>query len=171
MVADAKAGSRDALEELAARYWDDAYRTALFVGADPDFAEDVAQEALMVAIRTLPRFNPRRRFGPWLHRIAANRAIDHSRRASKLPRPSEIEELPAGAEELADPLPLGLIAALEALPLEDRAIVVLRHLFDYRSREIAAMLGIPAGTVRRRLSTALGRVRQTLDGGVGDGQR
>jgi hypothetical protein len=61
-------------------------------------------------------------------------------------------------------LPDDLVAALGTLDPEDRAVVVLRHLFDYDSHEIARMLGVPPATVRTRLRRALGRMRPLLAG-------
>jgi DNA-directed RNA polymerase specialized sigma24 family protein len=72
-------GSRPAAEELAGRYWEEAYRTAYAVLRDPVGAEDVAQESMLAAFAALDRFRAVRPFAPWLHRITVNRAIDWQR--------------------------------------------------------------------------------------------
>jgi RNA polymerase sigma-70 factor (ECF subfamily) len=157
----ARRGCEEALEALVAEHWGGAYRVAMMVSADPDAAEDIAQEGLIAAIRGLSRFRLGRPFGPWLHRIVVNKAIDHTRRESRRPRPSpQAEDAPSPARPS---LPPDLLEALAGLSPEDRAIVVLRHLFDYRSGEIAKQLGMPAGTVRRRLAAALERMRTDLE--------
>src|SRR3954452_582222 len=60
-------------------HWGPAYRAAYLIVRDAGAAEDIAQEAFLAAIRALDRFDRRRPFGPWLHRIVVNRAIDWSR--------------------------------------------------------------------------------------------
>src|ERR687886_2926300 len=79
VVQAAQDGSLDAMEELFRRYWSGAHRAAWLVVPDAALAEDVAQEAFLSAVRSLHRLDRRRPFGPWLHRIVINRAIDHAR--------------------------------------------------------------------------------------------
>src|SRR5206468_4405696 len=95
MLRGAQAGSKADLEELFRRYWPPAYRAAYFVVHDRAAAEDIAQEAFLSALRALDRFGRRRPFGPWLHRIVVNRAIDWAR-ARALRR--ELNEVP-GSED------------------------------------------------------------------------
>ena len=79
LVRAAQGGSRDAVEELYRRHWPAAHRAAYLIVQDAAAAEDIAQEAFIAALRALDRFDRRRPFAPWLHRIVANRAIDWSR--------------------------------------------------------------------------------------------
>src|SRR5256885_4135903 len=78
-VRGAQAGSVSDLEALFRSHWPRAYRAALLVVHDAAAAEDIAQEAFLAAIRALDTFDRRRPFGPWLHRIVVNRAIDWAR--------------------------------------------------------------------------------------------
>src|SRR3954454_18951825 len=115
-------------------------------------AEAIAQEAFLAAIRNLDRFDRRRPFAPWLHRIVVNRAIDWTR-ARKLRGEVELGDyLPAPPAPERDGTALGRIADL---PPEHRAVVVLRHLLEYTPGEIAKMLDLPRGTVNSRLRRAL----------------
>jgi len=75
-VRDAQRGSAAALEQLFRSHWARAYRAALLVVGDAAAAEDIAQESFLAAVRALDHFDRRRPFGPWLHRIVVNRAID-----------------------------------------------------------------------------------------------
>ena len=67
------------MEALFRAHWGRAHRAAFLIVHDAAAAEDIAQEAFLAAIRALHRFDRRRPFGPWLHRIVVNRAIDWSR--------------------------------------------------------------------------------------------
>src|ERR671938_305868 len=78
-VHEAQRGSERALESLFRRHWPGAYRAAYLVVHDAAAAEDIAQEAFLAAVRSLDRFDRRRPFAPWLHRIVVNRAIDWTR--------------------------------------------------------------------------------------------
>ncbi len=164
LVRAAQSGSAGAFDELFARHWPRAYRAACLVCGDADAAEDVTQEAFLSAIRALDRFDRRRPFGPWLHRIVVNRAIDHTR-ARALRREVAEERAPeAVAPEPAAP-DKELLQALTALGVEQRAVVVLRHLLGYPPAEIARLLDLPRGTVNSRLRRGLDSLASELDAG------
>jgi RNA polymerase sigma-70 factor, ECF subfamily len=147
LVRDVQRGSAEALEELFRREWPRAYRAAYLVVHDAAAAEDIAQEAFLAAVRAIDRFDRRRPFGPWMHRIVVNRAIDATR-ARSLRR-----EVDAAAAETAEappdaptkPLSDDVIAAMSDLSPEHRAVVVLRFIFDYTPGEIARALDMPRG--------------------------
>src|SRR5206468_12211085 len=163
MLRCAQAGSNAYLEELLRLYWPPAYRAAYFVVHDRAAAEDIAEEAFLSALRNLDRFDRRRPFGPWLHRIVVNRAIDWSR-ARALRR--ELSEVP-GSEDF-DTGDLGTFsegvgAGLASLPPDQRAVIVLRYLFEYTPGEIADLLDLPRGTVNSRLRRGLDRLEAIVD--------
>jgi RNA polymerase sigma-70 factor (ECF subfamily) len=163
LLREAQRGSEEALEVLVRRHWPLAHRAAYLVIGDATAAEDVAQEALVAAIRSLDRFDLRRPFGPWLHRIAVNRAIDHARAraargevASGTAEEAELRGDPrAPADGEPDPRAGRLRGALAGLSPEHRAIVAMRFLLDLSPGEIAAELDLPRGTVNSRLRRAL----------------
>src|SRR5580765_2103788 len=132
-VRGAQAGSASAIEALFRLHWPAAFRAAYLVCHDAAAAEDIAQEAFLAAVRRLDRFDRRRPFGPWLHRIAVNRAIDWAR-ARQLRGELELGEAfaPERGAELSD----DTLAALAALTPEHRAVIVLRHLLGYTPGEI-----------------------------------
>ena len=154
----AQRGSASDLEALFRLHWPRAYRAAYLVVHDAAAAEDIAQEAFLAAIRNLDRFDRRRPFGPWLHRIVVNRAIDWTR-ARQLRAESELIDAPAPESE---PLDGSLLAALAALPPDHRAVIVLRHLLEYTPGEIAELLGVPRGTVNSRLRRGLDSLQETV---------
>jgi RNA polymerase sigma-70 factor, ECF subfamily len=164
LVRDAQRGSVEALEALFKREWPRAYRAAYLVVHDAAVAEDIAQEAFLAAVRALDRFDRRRPFGPWMHRIAVNRAIDVSR-ARAIRR--EVDAAAATPEEAPPnrpslPFSEELLGALRKLGPEQRAIVALRYLFEYTPGEIARALELPRGTVNSRLRRALDRLAELL---------
>ena len=162
LIRDAQRGSSEALEELFHRHWRRAHRAAYLVVADASAAEDIAQESFLAAIRALDRFDRRRPFGPWLHRITVNRAIDHAR-ARALRRESALSPASEPAAPDPDAISDQVLAALAALPPEHRAVVVLRYLLEYTPGEIAEMLGLPRGTVNSRLRRGLDRLRPAVE--------
>src|SRR5439155_22246357 len=117
----AQAGSVSDLEALFREHWSRAYRAAYLVVHDAAAAEDIAQESFLAAIRALDRFDRRRPFAPWLHRIAVNRAIDWAR-ARALRAETEEIEAPAPPQHAHDE---GLLRELQALPPEHRALIVM----------------------------------------------
>jgi RNA polymerase sigma-70 factor (ECF subfamily) len=166
-IRGAQGGSASDLEALFRHHWPGAYRAAYLVVHDSAAAEDIAQEAFLAAVRALDRFDRRRPFGPWLHRIVVNRAIDWSR-ARTLRR--EVGEgalvTLAAADSPDNPHSRSLAVALADLSPEHRAVIVLRHLLEYTPGEIAELLGLPRGTVNSRLRRGLdelaGRVEEEV---------
>jgi RNA polymerase sigma-70 factor (ECF subfamily) len=164
LVRAAQTGSERAVEELFARHWPDAYRTALLIAHDRAAAEDIAQEAFVAALRALPRFDRRRPLRPWLHRIVVNRAIDWAR-ARRLRQEVGADALPEpAAAEAASDLGLGdLGTAIARLTPEHRAVVVMRYLLEMTPGEIAATLDLPRGTVNSRLRRGLDALGGVLE--------
>jgi RNA polymerase sigma-70 factor, ECF subfamily len=156
LVRAAQDGAAEAMEELFRRYWSGAHRAAWLVVHDAALAEDVAQEAFLSAVRSLHRFDRRRPFGPWLHRIVVNRAIDHARaREVRREVAAELVGEPASVASGESLSSDDVLGALAALPPEQRAVVVLRHLLGYTPGEIARLLRLPRGTVNSRLRRGL----------------
>ncbi len=165
-VRGAQAGSVSDLEALFKAHWPRAYRAAYLVVHDAAAAEDIAQEAFLAAVRALDRFDRKRPFGPWLHRIVVNRAIDWARaRAFRAEvRDDALAEAAAGEERpvyYSDEV----VESLATLSAEHRAVIVLRYLFEYTPGEIAELLELPRGTVNSRLRRGLDRLGEALAGG------
>jgi RNA polymerase sigma-70 factor (ECF subfamily) len=158
-VRGAQQGSASDLEALFRTHWPRAFRAAYLVTHDAGAAEDIAQESFLAAIRALDRFDRRRPFGPWLHRIVVNRAIDWTR-ARKLRAEVELTESAAASEQSE---PGGeTLAALARLAPEHRAVIVMRYLLEFTPGEIAEALGLPRGTVNSRLRRGLDALEEEL---------
>src|SRR5688572_27768533 len=138
LVRAAQRGSASGIEALFRLHWARAHRAAFLVVHDAAAAEDIAQEAFLAAVRTLDRFDRGRPFGPWLHRIVVNRAIDWAR-ARQLRAETELLDVVAAPPE-PEPVDGSLVGALATLPPDHRAVIVLRHLLEYTPGEIAELL-------------------------------
>ncbi len=158
-VRRAQAGAVSEFEALFRAHWGPAYRAAYLVVRDASAAEDIAQEAFLSAVRTLDRFDRRRPFGPWLHRIVVNRAIDWARARALRPEAEAVDtpapERPEHDEEL--------LRELDRLSPEHRAVIVLRYLLEYTPGEIADLLELPRGTVNSRLRRGLDHLKERLE--------
>jgi RNA polymerase sigma-70 factor (ECF subfamily) len=165
LIRQARGGSADAIEALVRRHWESAHRAAFLIVHDAQAAEDIAQEAMLAAVRSIDGFDRRRPFRPWLHRIVVNRSLDWLRARARRPEVSveSAGPAPAAPAESSGTLSDDMMRALAALDPDERAVIVLRHLLGYRSPELARMLGLPAGTVRTRLARALNRLRDLLE--------
>jgi RNA polymerase sigma-70 factor (ECF subfamily) len=159
-VRGAQEGSVSDLEALFRTHWPRAYRAAYLVTHDAGAAEDIAQESFLAALRALDRFDRRRPFGPWLHRIVVNRAIDWTR-SRRLRAEVELTEAVPAPEPGAAPRD-EVLAALGRLPPEHRAVVVMRYLLEFTPGEIAEALGLPRGTVNSRLRRGLDSLGEEL---------
>jgi RNA polymerase sigma-70 factor (ECF subfamily) len=158
-IRGAQQGSVADLERLFREHWPRAFRAAHLVTRDAAAAEDIAQEAFLAAVRNLDRFDRRRPFAPWLHRIVVNRAIDWTR-ARKLRA-----EVQLGDYLSAPPAPEldgSALGRIDDLAPEHRAVVVLRYVLDYTPGEIAELLDLPRGTVNSRLRRGLDRMKDEL---------
>jgi RNA polymerase sigma factor (sigma-70 family) len=177
LVALARRGDVHAYEELVRRYQEIAFRTAYLVVGNGADAEDVAQEAFVKAYYALPRVRPGAPFRPWLLRIVANEACNRRRAAGR--RTALVlragESLPTDdAAPSPDVVAIAreqralLMQALSDLRDEDRLVITYRYFLDLSEREMAELMGCRQGTVKSRLSRALGRLRAIL-GRTGSG--
>jgi RNA polymerase sigma-70 factor (ECF subfamily) len=161
LVRRARRGDREAASALFRRYWRDAWRAAFAISGRHSLADDVAADAFERAFAALDRFDDRRPFGPWLHRIVANRALDLLRAERRL-SDEELPDLPdlATAHAAGDG---NLLAAVAGLSLERRVAVVLRYGVGMTPKQIADALDLPVGTVNSRLARALEQLRESLE--------
>lgn len=124
-------------------------------------AADVAQEAFITLLRQFPGFRLRGRLTTFLYPVVRNRALAAGRRRSVL-RLDQDSCPEAGSELSAGPLPIEfdhLRAAVADLPEPQREVLLMRLVDDMEVAEVATALGIPPGTVKSRLHTALATLR------------
>lgn len=167
LIDRAQAGEAMAFERLAARHAAPLWRCALALGRDAHWAEDLAQETLVEAWRSLPRFDGRCRFSTWLYGILRHRFLK-GRRNQNIVRLAASDAL--GQEPCTACLPdhsaemsedaRRVRQAVASLPEEHRQVVELRFFAGASLDDIAAALDCPLGTVKSRLHYALEKLRQ-----------
>jgi len=170
LVAAARSGDLEAFGELVRRYQDRLCATLHRLTGRPEDARDLVQDAFLRAYQKLGRFHGESGFYTWIYRIAVNLALSDRRRGKGSIRISLDGIDPADPSGVIDPSgPLetaerdALIhSALQALPPDHRAVVVMKDLDGLRYEEIAKMLGVPVGTVRSRLHRARAELRERL---------
>jgi RNA polymerase sigma factor (sigma-70 family) len=174
LVERAKRGDVEAYEELVRTHQQMALRTAYVVSGGAADAQDAVQEAFVKAYYALGRFREGHVFRPWLLRIVANEAINRRRAARRQVNLTlrAAEGRPAGdavpspeAVALAQEQQSEVVRAVGRLRLEDRLVIAYRYWFEMSEAEMAEALGCARGTVKSRLSRALGRLRVVLQAG------
>ncbi|HEY8813667.1 MAG TPA: RNA polymerase sigma factor [Candidatus Dormibacteraeota bacterium] len=160
LVDSAKAGDRSAFDELVGPLVDQAFRLAFGMLHDREAAEDAVQEAAVRAWRKLGNLRARTEMRQWFLAIVANqcRAITRGRWWSVI----RLEGTPgAAASGFEDRIARGadVRAALRKLSLDQREVLVLRYYLDLPLDEVAAITGVPLGTVKSRMNRGLAAMR------------
>jgi RNA polymerase sigma-70 factor (ECF subfamily) len=167
LIDRAKAGEAIAFERLAGQHAAPLWRCAFTLGKDSHWAEDLVQETLIEAWRSLARFDGRCLFSTWLYGILRHRYLK-GRRGQNAGRPSAsdalgqkqcIQRSPDQSAEVSEDVQRVRLA-VASLPKEHRLVVELRFFAGATLDEIAAALGCPLGTVKSRLHHALEKLRQ-----------
>ena len=177
VVARAKAGDQQAFEQLVLDNQNRIYSLAVRLTGDKEEGADLAQEAFVKAWQGLPSFQGESSFATWIYRLATNVCIDYLR---KQKRRRQVEsEVSLDDEELSWTEPAdwsqdphrqlerseqgrALARGLEALPEQQRQILVLRELSGLSYQEIAGKLDLDLGTVKSRIARARMALRKIL---------
>ncbi|MCC6731097.1 MAG: RNA polymerase sigma factor [Chthonomonadales bacterium] len=186
LVARAVDGDPGAYDDLFRRHYARVYNLALRLDGNHANAEDIAQTAFLRAHGSLGRLRDGQAFLKFVYRIAVNLVRDRAKAARRRPlalfgdlwRPGRQSADEGGGEDPrladveADPArrtvelerDRALLAAIAALSLDQREVVVLHHLEGLGVRQIAETLGVREGTVFSRLGRARQRLREALRG-------
>jgi RNA polymerase sigma-70 factor (ECF subfamily) len=167
-------GDASAFHQLVDSHADRLYRVAMSLVGNAADAEDVLQEALAGAFRGAGKFEARSSVKSWLTRIVVTQAARFWRtRRGKRDKPLDSESAAAmGADAGAAPAvdaKLDLQQALQQLSEEHRQVLVLREIDGMSYEEIAAVLGVPRGTIESRLFRARGELKKRLKSYLADG--
>src|SRR5262245_54818680 len=167
LVQIAQRGDRAAFEELVRRTSRLVFARLYLETGDVHQAEDLLQDTLLTAFRSLKQLTEPDKFRPWLLRIAQNAAIDAARRGSRLKRtPAPIPETRAvdSPEDLAerDELRQKVLVVLRSLPEEYRLPLTLRYLAGADYQTIQTQMGLTNGSLRGLLHRGLKLLRAEM---------
>ena len=169
-------GDSDALSEVYDRFHRAVHAVAFRVTTDRTHAEDVVQEVFVALWKRPEAYNPERgSLGTWLMSTAHHKAVDLVRREESLRRRRDLVavdvEQELREEHLAEPVEEQanerwqaerVRRALAALPEAQRQAMVLAYFGGYTQREVAAVMGVPLGTVKTRMLAAMRKLRDVL---------
>jgi RNA polymerase sigma-70 factor (ECF subfamily) len=160
LVGKAKAGDRSAFDELVGPLVAQAFRLAFGMLHDRASAEDAVQEAAVRSWRKIGNLRPGMPLRPWFLAIVANqcRTVMRSRWWSVV-RLDVIEAQGSGGFEDRIVRGADLRAALRKLATDQREVLVLRYYLDLPLEEVAAITGVPVGTVKSRINRGLAAMR------------
>lgn len=168
LVQQAQRGSTHAFEILAGRHQDRVFRLAWRLLDDHAAAQDIAQDALVTAWRSVQGFRGESSFGTWLYRITTNAARNHLIRQRVHTELTEREAIePSRQPEQVveqESQSQALRAAIAALPLDQRVPLVLHQFEDLSYEECADILGVPMSTVRGRIARARRALTESMRG-------
>lgn len=159
------AGDEDAIRAIYSRFGRAVYAMGYRMLGSAEAAEELTQDVFLAAWRKGSRFDPARgRLSTWLMAIAHNMAIDRLRHDRSVARPTLVlmEQLPepAGADEETPLIERDEARrAMAHLSPADRHLLSQAYFYGWTAREIAEAEGIPLGTVKTRLRTALIKLR------------
>lgn len=157
-VLRAQSGDREAFDALLREIAPPLLRYVARVTGDAALAEDAVQETLIAIVRKIAWLHDASLFRPWAYRIASREAFRLLRKSRRFTEP--VEEL-AFVEEHADPWQRErLLASLDRLSPASRAVVMLHYLEEMPLADVAAVLELPLGTVKSRLSYGLVQLRK-----------
>ena len=174
LIACFRAGETDAFNALAGRWHRRLYNFIRRYLGDPEEAQDLCQQTFVRAYQSIRRLRDPQKFSTWLYQIAFNTCRDELRRRQRQPILS-LENLEEHSDnpQLESPAPPDagaherdlrdlLNRALQAIPEEQRVVVVMKEYQRLKFVEIAAVLQVPENTVKSRLYYGLSNLRKVL---------
>ena len=167
LLAGLASGDAEAAAAFVRRFQRRVYGLAVTMLRDAVLAEEVAQETFVRAWRHAATYDARRgRVPTWLLAIARNLAIDHARMRSPTPVDPDVIASELDLAHVDSPIDVGdrdrLRRAIASLPDEQRRALVLATYAGRTAREIAELDGVPLGTVKTRIRSAMLKLRESL---------
>lgn len=176
LVRRAKKGEERAFQEIIMRYSDKLCLYLRHLTLAGDECDDILQEVFVKAYRALSRFDARKRFSPWVYRIAHNEAVNYLKKKNRR-RLVSWEDIAQSKDELGTAGETetpeeewirkesrdGIRLALAALPEKERELVALRYFLEKSYAEIAEILGVPENTVASRLHRAKKKLAERME--------
>jgi len=171
LVRQAQAGDQEAFKKLVEKHWGLVFHLAFDMLGSHSEAEDLSQEVFLTVFRRLRDFRGDSPFKNWLYKIAVHACLDHLRKRRREFHQTTFDSNGAIQAQLSDSLD-DVVArkerqeiiekALGQLSPQQRMVLVLKHYQGLKLREIADILGISEGSVKRHLYRALDKLRKWL---------
>jgi len=173
LVSKAKEGDMTAFESLVRKYQKSIYAFCHRMTGEHQSADDLSQETFVKAYVSLHRFKDGMDFFPWIRKIALNSSLNYIKtRKREEPLGAREVHIEADSRSLHQELPQNKLQrkliedkfnrALEALPVEQKSLFILRVLENLSYKEISELLKIPIGTVMSRLSRTRKKLKTML---------
>ncbi|HCA80317.1 MAG TPA: hypothetical protein DEP53_11360 [Bacteroidetes bacterium] len=169
LICDVQEGSHEAFRELVELHMQRVYDLAYGFVNDHDDAEDIAQEVFVKVYHSIKDFRQESGFSTWVYRIAANTSLDRvKQRKRSVARFVPMDESHLGMSSSSQASDHGeeralIERALHELPTLQRAVVMLRHLDGFSTRQVSDMLKCSEGTVKTHLHRGLKKMRKKLE--------
>jgi RNA polymerase sigma-70 factor, ECF subfamily len=176
-------GRKEAFGGLVDKYHRRVYNLAFRLTNNPERSKDIAQEAFIRIYKSLDKYNPKFKFSSWLLKTVSNLCIDYHR--SKPNQNASLEAIVASGAEgaiLEEPgtprstteeeLEMRLESmelqgviqeGIDLLPIDYKAVVVLRHIQNFSYKEVAGILNLPMGTIKARIFRARKLLKNFLE--------
>lgn len=173
LIRRASDGDADAFNALMGMHERRMYAVALRMCSNPEDAQDCLQEAMLRIYRAISGFKAQSSFSTWVYRITMNTCLDELRRRKNRPStsldglldngwsPTDEEDTPE-RHAVHTELRANLMRAIQELPEDMRAAVVLRDIQGYSYEEIADILDANVGTIKSRISRAREKLREKI---------
>lgn len=168
LIQQSKQGDLEAFDVLVERYQKKVFAVAYGLTQDGEAARDLTQESFVRAYQAINHFRGQARFYTWIYRITVNLCMDHFRklpaeRSAPLDDPDPVPdrttpEIVAVQRETDSAVRM----AIQALPLDQRAVIIMREIEGLSYKEIAGVMGCSIGTVMSRLFYARKKLRELL---------
>lgn len=175
-------GNRNDFRELVGRYQQGVFRLIIGFVHDRDEAEDLTQDVFIRAWQSLDKFRGESSFSTWLHRIAINTCLNHTRKKNANPFMARISSFFGPEHERELEIPLSeenaeemiireeqkewLRKGLDSLPENQRTAIILSKYDDLSQKEIAAIMNLTEGAVEALIQRAKKNLRQKLASGM-----
>ena len=177
LLLKAKEGSNEAFEEIIKLYQQKVCSTIFYMVKNENIVEDLAQEVFIKVYKNISKFNEESSLYTWIYRITMNTCIDEIKKEKKITYINTYVETDEGDLEVqfedetqrVDEIlenkikKESLIKAIKALPSEQRALIVLRDIRQFKYMEIAEMLNLNLGTVKSKISRARQNLKELLE--------
>lgn len=177
LLLKAKEGNEEAFEEIIKMYQQKVCSTIFFMIKNENMVEDIAQEVFIKVYKNISKFNEKSSLYTWIYRITMNACIDQIKKEKKITYLNTYIETEDGKVEFqfedenqkVDKIienkirGESLVKAIKSLPAEQRALIVLRDIRQFKYMEIAEMLKLNLGTVKSKISRARRSLKEHLE--------